>query len=36
MGGDEDADCHFAASGIAAIINFPLVNKIIFVIFHLF
>lgn len=24
MGQDEDADCHFAASGIAAIVNFPL------------
>jgi len=27
MGGsghDQDADCHFAASGIAAIVNFPL------------
>ena len=26
MSHDADADCHFAASGIAAIINFPLVN----------
>lgn len=24
MGGDDDADCHFTASGIAAIVNFPL------------